>query len=135
LNRPQARLHLNHFEGALNDSLDVLKENPHDIKALYRSVKAHYGLENYDEALVQLKKLLTLEPDNKDGKRELNVIETRIKERRNGLYDFNEMIKEAKNSSNPRLNNASFVGPVQITEVSYTEKISCLVMKDCASLN
>jgi tetratricopeptide (TPR) repeat protein len=122
LNRSQAQLKVDHFEGALNDCQDILKNDPNNIKALYRCVKALYGLENYDEALVQVKKLLEVDPKNADGQRELTSIVTRIKEKRKGLYNFNQMIEEAKKSSTPRLDNASYVGPVQITEVSYIQQ-------------
>jgi tetratricopeptide (TPR) repeat protein len=123
LNRSQARLKVHHFEGALNDCQDILKNDPNNIKALYRSVKALYALENYDEALVQVKNLLKIDPKNVDGQRESSAIVTRIEEKRKGLYNFNQMIEEAKKSSTPRLDNASYVGPVQLTEVSYREKI------------
>ncbi len=122
MNRSQAQLKVDHFEGALNDCQDILKNDPNNIKALYRCVKALYGLENYDEALVQVKKLLEVDPKNADGQRELTSIVTRIKEKRKGLYNFNQMIEEAKKSSTPRLDNASYVGPVQITEVSYIQQ-------------
>ena len=123
MNRAQAQLKLHHCEGALHDCHDILKNDANNIKALYRSVKALYGLENYDEALVQVKKLLKLDPNNADGLRELSAIVMRIKEKGQGLYNFNQMIEEANKSSTPRLDNASYVGPVQITEVSYTEMV------------
>ena len=89
---------------------------------MYRSVKALYGLTNYDEALVQVKELLKIDPKNVDGQRELNAVVMRIEEKRKGLYNFNQMIEDAKKSSTPRLDNASYAGPVQITEVSYIQQ-------------
>ncbi|CAF4436120.1 unnamed protein product, partial [Rotaria sp. Silwood2] len=128
LNRSQAHLKVHHFEGALNDCQDILKNDPSNIKALYRCVKAFYGLENYDEALVQVKKLLKIDLKNVDGHRELTSIVTRIEEKK-GLYNFNQMIEEAKKSSTSRLHNASYVGPVQITEIS-TERGRGLVLTE-----
>lgn len=121
MNRSQAQLKVDHFEGALNDCRDILKNDPNNIKALYRCVKAFYGLEKYGEALAQVKTLLKEDPKNVDGQRELTSIMTRIKETEKGLYNFNQMIEAAKKSSTPRLDNASYVGPVKITEVSYIQ--------------
>ncbi|UJR24077.1 hypothetical protein I4U23_027045 [Adineta vaga] len=98
LNRSQTYLKVHHFEAALNDSF--------------------YGLESYDEALVQIKKLLETDPGNVDGKKELTSIMTRIEEKEKGIYNFDQMLKEAKKSSTPRLDYASYVGPVQLTEIA-----------------
>ncbi|CAF1131538.1 unnamed protein product [Adineta steineri] len=129
LNRSQAQLKVNHFEDALNNCQDILKNDPNNVKALYRCIKALYGLENYDEALVQVKNLLKIDPKNVDAQRELNSIETRITEKRKGLYNFDQMIEQAKKSSTPCLDNASYVGPVQVAEIS-TERGRGLILTE-----
>lgn len=66
-NRAVCHLKLNHFQQAIIDCVMALELSPGDIKALYRYAQGLEGLGKYSEAVQQLKKLLAIEPTNKEA--------------------------------------------------------------------
>ena len=66
-NRAACYLKQGHFSEAKSDCLSALKINPNDPKSLYRYAQALEGTGNEGESLVQLKKLLKVDPKNKEA--------------------------------------------------------------------
>lgn len=66
-NRSQCYLKLGNFKKALNDSTKVLLAVPDDTKALFRRSQALKELGRLEEALMEAKKLITIDPKNRDG--------------------------------------------------------------------
>ena len=59
------------FKDALKDTTIVLKEEPGNVKALFRKGQAYMGLDEYEHAARELKQVVKLQPDNKAAKTEL----------------------------------------------------------------
>ena len=66
-NRAACYLKMERYESATVDCIAALTLNPGDVKALYRYAQGLEGLGKNSEALVQLKKLLTIDPKNKEA--------------------------------------------------------------------
>lgn len=66
-NRAACYLKQEHFSEAKSDCISALKINPNDPKSLYRYAQALEGTGNEAESLVQLKKLLKVDPKNKEA--------------------------------------------------------------------
>ena len=118
LNRAAALLKLEHYEAALEDCRCVLELDEENAKALYRAAKAFYALEEYEQALIKMQLYVQVAVDKVEVEYELKIIRDRLKEEQYGIYDWNAMIDEAKKSSRPRLNHASYLGPIRIAHVS-----------------
>lgn len=71
LNIAQACLNLKDWSGAIDKAGKVLKDEPNNVKALYRRGIARNNLGSSDEALVDLKRALELEPSNASVKLEM----------------------------------------------------------------
>ncbi|KAI5268225.1 hypothetical protein E4T47_07788 [Aureobasidium subglaciale] len=93
-NRAQARLCLEHWDGAYDDALAGMQVLPeiHDdflefqnMKALYRAGRAAYELGTFDRALSAYNAVLEISPRNTDGLRELRRTENRIMEQSTGI--------------------------------------------------
>eukprot|EP00928_Gymnodinium_smaydae_P080115 TRINITY_DN63894_c0_g1_i1.p1 TRINITY_DN63894_c0_g1~~TRINITY_DN63894_c0_g1_i1.p1 ORF type:complete len:661 (-),score=191.14 TRINITY_DN63894_c0_g1_i1:72-2054(-) len=68
LNRAACFLKLDDFGSALTSCTNILKEDPTNVKALFRRAKAHYGRAEYTDAVRDLERLLEQEPTNADAR-------------------------------------------------------------------
>ena len=66
-NRAACYLKMEKYESATVDCIAALTLSPSDVKALYRYAQGLEGLEKNSEALLQLKKLLAIDPKNKEA--------------------------------------------------------------------
>ena len=66
-NRAACWLKLERYEDAISDCNVALEMAPSDVKALYRLALALGGKNQYSEAMIHLKHLLTIEPKNKQA--------------------------------------------------------------------
>ncbi|KAG8525230.1 uncharacterized protein KY384_008874 [Bacidia gigantensis] len=121
LNRAHARNALGHFDEALLDAKIIIKNEPDNEKALFRSARALYGLRRYDEAYATVTKVVTLNPSSAAAKQDLKRCEQRLKEQK-GDYDYGSMLREA-NEKNPKadMDRASFLGPVEVRQCAVKE--------------
>lgn len=67
LNLAACALKLNLHYAAARHADEVLKEEPKNIKALYRRAQGALGTNDFDVAVKDCKRILELEPDNKDA--------------------------------------------------------------------
>ncbi|CAF1352315.1 unnamed protein product [Didymodactylos carnosus] len=118
LNRAAALLKVERYEAALDDCRQVLECDVGNEKAIFRSAKAFYGLEEYEQALVKMQLYSKVAANKDEAHRELKNIRDRLFEKQRGIYDWNVMIAEAKKSATPRLDHASYVGPVRVANIS-----------------
>lgn len=83
-NRCLALLKLERWDEAIDDAQGVLDVEPRNVKALFRRGLAHRGNGNRTAALEDLSRLVSIEPDNKLAKKELERTK-RIKTERQTL--------------------------------------------------
>ena len=79
-NRAACHLKLDDFDKAIEDCVAVLRTRPDDIKALYRYAQALDGRGKTRECLVELKKLLKIDPKNKEAIEMARQVETRVRQ-------------------------------------------------------
>lgn len=60
----------------------VLEKEPKNVKALYRLAQALESRKDYDEAIVEYKKILEIEPDNKAAQQQILVCKNALAELR-----------------------------------------------------
>lgn len=65
-NRAQANLNLKNYRQCINDCREVIKREPHNTKAWFRSSKAYLHLDRPDEAAMCAARGLVLSPENPD---------------------------------------------------------------------
>lgn len=118
LNRAAALLKVEHYEAALDDCRHVLELNVENEKALYRAAKAFYALEEYEQALIKMQLCAKVATNKEEVRNEIKTIRDRLNEKQRGIYDWNMMVTAAKNSLKPRLNHASYIGPVRVANIS-----------------
>lgn len=82
-NRSQCYLKLGNFKKALGDSNRVLLAVPNDTKALFRRSQALKELGRLEEALLGAKKLITIDPKNKDAIELIQSLTRLVQEKRN----------------------------------------------------
>ncbi len=78
-NRSMARAGMGQFENALEDANKAVELEPEWPKGYFRQVKAFFGLKNANKAEDALKKCLSLEPNNKLAKKELESLPAKRK--------------------------------------------------------
>ena len=118
LNRAAALLKLEHYEAAIDDCRKILELDAQNEKALYRAAKAFYALGEYDQAWVKMQLYARVTANREEAENELKSVRDRLNETQSGTYDWNIMIAEAKKSSTPRVDHASYIGPVRIANIS-----------------
>ncbi|KAI8850268.1 hypothetical protein BC829DRAFT_442303 [Chytridium lagenaria] len=69
------------FRKAINDCAEAIKVNPKNVKAYYRSVKALFSLDRFEEALDSCIYGLKIEPTNVQLKAEKARIEEKVKQK------------------------------------------------------
>lgn len=103
-------------EKAVSDGSDAGMKNL-DIKAHYRASNASYSLRIYEEAEKCLRRLMQLDPDDTDGKRDSQRVQQRLQEQRSGEYGFDKLASRLS-AKNPRADVADFSLPVEVKDSS-----------------
>jgi len=80
LNIAQAYLKFNKNKEAAEAAGKVLKDDPTNLKALYRRGLAYSKSQDFDRAQTDLKDLLKVDPQNAEAKKELATIATALKQ-------------------------------------------------------
>ncbi|KAE8442535.1 hypothetical protein EG329_003250 [Mollisiaceae sp. DMI_Dod_QoI] len=114
-NKALANLRIEAFDAAFDDVSFISNPQDRSEKGLYRGALALYGLGRYKEAIEVLEILLRKYPDSVPGKDELDRSRLRFAEQQSGVYDFKTLYKAAKLRP-PRMDNASYQGPVEVRE-------------------
>lgn len=60
----------------------VLEKEPKNVKALYRLAQALESRKDYDEAIIEYKKILEIEPDNKAAQQQILICKNALAELR-----------------------------------------------------
>ena len=68
LNRAACQLKLKLFSEAKASCDTVLKDDVHNVKALFRRAQANFGLKSFMECTFDVKKVLELEPQNREAR-------------------------------------------------------------------
>ncbi|KAK0717706.1 hypothetical protein B0T26DRAFT_854808 [Lasiosphaeria miniovina] len=118
LNRSLAFLKTQEYDAALSDAEFAMTsassvKKPVE-KALFRKAQALYSLERYRECCEVLKDLRLEYPDNTAAKSELTRAISRLAEQTHGKYPFKQMYAEAACLQPPRLDRATYLGPVAV---------------------
>lgn len=114
-NRALADLRVDAFDAALDDASLVPNAQNKSEKALYRGALALYGLEKYQEALKMLQILVDKYPESFPGKSAFDRARLRVTEQKTGVYDF-QAIYEATKLRPPRMDNATYKGPIEVQQ-------------------
>lgn len=80
LNLAACSLKLEEFYAASRHCSDVLNDDPHNIKALYRRAQGRLGSNDFDDATRDCKQILELEPGNKEAQQLIHKIARAAKE-------------------------------------------------------
>mmetsp|Transcript_33766 Transcript_33766/g.61472 ORF Transcript_33766/g.61472 Transcript_33766/m.61472 type:complete len:583 (+) Transcript_33766:67-1815(+) len=68
LNSASCQLKLKEYKEAEKHCNNVLKEEAMSVKALYRRAQAHIGLKNFMDSMADLKKLIEVDPKNREAR-------------------------------------------------------------------
>lgn len=119
LNRALSYLQLEYFSAALRDAESVSSadgvERTDRVKALFRSARACYGLQQFARAKDLFQSVLAIDPEQRDSVAWVQRCVSRIKELSTGDdgYDWVSMFKDCQKS--PSVDVADWVGPVRVT--------------------
>ena len=117
-NRSLAHLKTKQFDAALLDTgFPDFGSEPSE-KALFRAAEALYSLSRFDECRDVLETLCAKFPNNQRGSVVLARAQARCLEKYTGKYDFKLLRREAKKLRPPQLDHATYIGPVEIREVT-----------------
>ena len=112
LSRSLARHSNTQYEQSLADAEAALDLQPRNEKALLRKSRAFYGLGDYAAAEAVLLDLKQVEPNHPNLKGDFAKCTKRRQEERDGLYDFEAMLKEAtKKHPKPYMDRATYSNP------------------------
>lgn len=119
LNRAECFLRLNWFSSALSDAQFVLDAHEVDPnmrhKALHRAAKAQYGRGHYEKAISLFESCLTSKADDEGVARWINRSSDRLKEAREGAYNWIEFLTESQTNFHPDV--ADYQGPVAVRPI------------------
>ncbi|OJK04901.1 hypothetical protein ASPACDRAFT_49254 [Aspergillus aculeatus ATCC 16872] len=113
LNRALACLKTHQFDAALRDVEPVLLLNPSE-KGLFRKSQALYHLQRFPDSCATHHTLRRLYPENVAAKQEFDRATDRLTESQLGKYPFKRLQREADKRRPPRLDRATYVGPVSV---------------------
>lgn len=102
------------YDAALKDASFIQDIKNRSEKALYRGAQALCSLGRYKEAVEFLEVLVAKYPESDAGKLELERSRRKVTEEETGVYNFKTLYKAASKLRPPRMDNATFRGPVQI---------------------
>ncbi|KAF5306183.1 hypothetical protein FQR65_LT07459 [Abscondita terminalis] len=97
-NRAASKIHLGYKETAVDDCTKSIELNPNYIRAILRRAKLYEEIEKLDESLEDYKKLLELDPGNKDALIASQRLPSLINERNEKLKT--EMLGKLKDLGN-----------------------------------
>lgn len=97
-NRAVCYLKLGKYEDTIKECTKALELNSTYMKALLRRGEAHEKLEHFEEAIVDLKKILELDPSNSQAQRSIRRLEPLAAEKREKMKE--EMIGKLKDMGN-----------------------------------
>ncbi|GKV18145.1 hypothetical protein SLEP1_g28567 [Rubroshorea leprosula] len=86
------------YNETIKECTKALELNPSYIKALVRRGEAHEKLEHYEEAIVDMKKILELDPSNDQARKAICCLEPLAAEKREKMKE--EMIAKMKELGN-----------------------------------
>lgn len=120
-NRSQARIHLGHYELAVQDAMAAIihgdhlsdKEKLQNAKSLHRAGRAAYELRDFLAANQHFTQALGNSPEDKDVLGQLHRTNRRLTEQNNGEYDFAAMSRSAT-KDNTILDHASFLSNTKV---------------------
>ena len=117
LNAAQAYIKLSDYPTARARTSNVLENDPCNIKALYRRAVCRNHLGAPDEAIIDLKKLLELDPDNQPAKQELIKAKKSIKNSNKNMKDaFKRMYEKELLAEEAESTKSTIPAPVSIIE-------------------
>lgn len=100
VNRSFVNLKLGWFEQALLDATCTKEYVLPTEKALFREIRALYELRSFERCRERLQQFIETYPDNSDANREMERVEVRLQESRDGIYSFaGHMYKQARQNS------------------------------------
>ncbi|KAJ9195287.1 hypothetical protein DTO027B5_6494 [Paecilomyces variotii] len=114
LNRALTCLKTHQFDAALRDVELALANDDSLEKALFRKSQALYYLHRFEESCEVHKVLSKAYPNNTSAKSEFNRATARLAEGRSGKYPFRQLQREATKCRPPRLDRATYIGPVSV---------------------
>ncbi|XP_071742152.1 uncharacterized protein [Rutidosis leptorrhynchoides] len=97
-NRATCFFKLGKYEDSIKECTKALELNSTYMKPLLRKAEAHEKLENYDEAIADLKKILELDPSNHQARRRIIRLEPLAIEKREKMKE--EMLGKLKDMGN-----------------------------------
>jgi hypothetical protein len=115
-NRSLAYLKTKHLDAALTDTGFPDFNTKTSEKALFRAAEALYYLRQFEKSCEVLHLLCTAYSDNKQAKLILDRAQNRVQEQKTGDYDFKRLQAEGKKFRPPRLDHASYNGPIEVRE-------------------
>lgn len=102
-NRAACFLKMKEYEKALEDCVSALSLVSSDTKALYRYAQALEGMGKEAESLVQLKKLLSIDPRNKEANEMARRLMVSLKKQSEQFHSTNSLVEEMyKTLSDPQ---------------------------------
>ncbi|KAF2845050.1 hypothetical protein T440DRAFT_545688 [Plenodomus tracheiphilus IPT5] len=117
-NRALALLKTGQFDAVLSDvNYPDFGAHPSD-KAMFRAAEALYELRRYDEAHKVLELLVSSFPSNARAQEVLKRVRSRCGEQSSGNYNFKRLQEQAQKLRPPRLEHATYVGPVEVRQAA-----------------
>jgi len=89
LNRAACQLKVKDFSEARTSCDNVLKEDAQNVKALFRKAQAEYGLKNFDESMRIVKKVVEIDPQNKEARalyKDAQAEQKKVDQQAKGLF-------------------------------------------------
>lgn len=114
LNRALTFLKTHQFDAALRDVAGASSASKPSEKALFRKSQALYNLQRFRESCDVHRVLAKEYPENNDAKSEFNRATARLAEQESGKYQFKRLQLEASKRRPPRLDRATYIGPVTV---------------------
>ena len=112
LNRSLVNIKLQRYDNALKD-IGLTADAQQSEKGLYRSALSLYNLGEFQQSHQVLTSLVFHLSQSESGKDMMLRTTQRLKEQKNGDYDFKAMYKAAQETP-PCLDNATFIGNVEV---------------------
>lgn len=117
-NRSLALTRTGQYDAALADTgFPNFGDSP-AVKSLYRAAEALYHLERFEVCCQVLGQLLTQRPKNPEATTFLARAKKRLAERDLGIIDLSSLQIQATMLSPPRIDHATYLGPIEIRESS-----------------
>lgn len=89
-NMAMCHLSRKNYEHTITLCTKVLHKDKNNVKALYRRGVAYGNMNNNEKAVVDIKEILTLEPNNNAAKEQFNIYNTRLQE---SIQRSNDMVR------------------------------------------